>query len=73
MSTGLVPIAHPPGKDILAFPNLDNKEPRTITPALIVFTKVYGAIVLSFVFLLCIKIFLLFELTFILDPICFNN
>ena len=38
-STGLVPIAHPPGKETFAFPYLANKEPRTNTPALIVLTS----------------------------------
>ena len=43
MSTGLVPIAQPPGKDTRALPNFDNKGPKTIIPARMVFTKLYGA------------------------------
>ena len=38
-STGLVPIAHPPGNETFAFPNLASKGPSTNIPALIVFTK----------------------------------
>ena len=47
-STGLEPIAHPPGKETFAFPYLVNNEPKTNTPALIVFTSLYGANVLIF-------------------------
>ena len=73
MLTGRVPMAQPPGKDTFAFPNLPSSEPSTITPALMVFTKEYGAIVLNSLFLLCIKISLFLKLIFILEPICFNN
>ena len=38
-STGLVPIAQPPGKETFAFLYFVNKEPKTSTPALIVFTS----------------------------------
>ena len=38
-STGLVPIAHPPGSETFAFPHLLRIGPKTKTPALIVFTS----------------------------------
>ena len=38
-STGLVPIAHPPGKETFAFPYFESSGPKTNTPALIVFTS----------------------------------
>ena len=38
-STGLVPIAHPPGSETLALLYLVNKGPSTSTPALIVLTN----------------------------------
>ena len=43
ISIGLVPIAHPPGKDTFAKPNFASNGPRTKIPALIVFTKLYDA------------------------------
>ena len=39
ISTGLVPIAQPPGNDTLAFLNLERSGPKTITPALMVFSN----------------------------------
>ena len=39
-STGLVPIAHPPGKETFAFLYFVNKEPKTSTPASL-FLQVY--------------------------------
>ena len=38
-STGLVPIAQPPGKETFALPYLVSRGPKTRTPALIVFTS----------------------------------
>ena len=38
-STGLVPIAHPPGNEIFAFLYFANRGPKTKTPARIVFTN----------------------------------
>ena len=42
-STGLGPIAQPPGKDTLASPNLVIKGPKIKIEARIVFTNSYGA------------------------------
>ena len=67
--TGLEPIAQPPGRDTLAFLNLDKRGPKTITPALIVFKRLYGAVVLKKFFLLCIKIDFFFKLNLISEPI----
>ena len=41
--TGLVPIAHPPGNAIFAFPNFAVMDPRTKMDALIVLTNSYLA------------------------------
>ena len=38
-SIGLVPIAHPPGRETFAFPNFESKGPKTNIPARIVLTK----------------------------------
>jgi hypothetical protein len=60
-STGLVPIAQPPGRETFAFPYLVNNEPKTKTPALIVFTSLYGAKVLTlFLVFLISSIFFFF-------------
>ena len=42
-STGLVPMAHPPGNAILANPYRATREPRTNIDARIVFTSSYRA------------------------------
>ena len=39
ISTGLVPIAQPPGNETFALPNLASSGPKTNIPALIVLTK----------------------------------
>ena len=65
MSTGLVPIAHPPGSDTFALPNLASKGPKTNIPARIVFTKLYEA---NFLFCLKLLIINLFLLNFVFDP-----
>ena len=65
ISTGLVPIAQPPGSDTLALPNLASKGPRTKIPALIVLTKLYEAKLLVCLILSITK---LFWLNLILDP-----
>ena len=72
-STGLEPIAHPPGSEILAFLYLANNGPKTKTPALIVFTNLYGAIVLIFLSKFFITIILLFLKIFIFKPINFKS
>ena len=40
-STGLVPIAQPPGSDVLLLPSLANNGPITRNDALILFTRSY--------------------------------
>ena len=42
-STGLAPMAHPPGRDTLALPNRARSGPRTRIEARIVFTISYVA------------------------------
>ena len=63
ISIGLVPIAHPPGNETLAWPNLASKGPSTNIPARIVFTKLYEANFLFCFELLIVSIFLLYFVT----------
>ena len=70
MSTGRVPIAHPPGKETLADLCLASKGPKTKIPALMVFTKLYEA---NFLFCLELSMMVLFLSNFTLDPNDWSN
>ena len=71
-STGLDPIAHPPGKETRACPYFASKGPKTKTPALIVLTRLYGAINFLF-FLEVITISFLESKKFIFLPMLSNK
>ena len=68
-STGLVPIAQPPGRETFAFLYFVNNGPRTNTPALIVLTSLYGANVLILLPLLIISKVFCFLTILTLSPI----